>query len=155
MEYRTADLGHGLALWLNQPGGQSEVGVAAQMSELEDKAGWIYRDGCPDLFAALDAGKWRMYVIPSLKLVALRQGDSDRDRFEDNALLSLLLAGKAFDDSVRDVDMPDNKRQAVQLFLQRFDRNGDGKIVPDEAGHDSRTRLIDSSAEIIAPTKFT
>ncbi len=129
-----ANPGHGLAFWLNQPGGQGAVGVAAQRSEPGDKAGWIYRDGCPDLFAALGAGKCSMYVIPSLKLVALRQGDSDRDRFEDNTFLSLLLAGNASDASVRDVGMPGNKRQAVELFLQRFDRNGDGKIVPNEAG---------------------
>jgi CubicO group peptidase (beta-lactamase class C family) len=134
-----ANRGHGLALWLNQPGGRGAVGVAAQRSEPGDKAGWIYREGCPDLFAALGAGKCRMYVIPSLKLVALRQGDSDRDRFEDNAFLGLLLEGGASnvsgrDVSMREVDVPENRRRAVQLFLRRFDRNGDDKIVPDEAG---------------------
>ncbi|TWU57116.1 Beta-lactamase [Rubripirellula reticaptiva] len=134
MKPSDANPGHGLALWLNQPGGQGSVGVAAQRTEPRDKAGWIYWDGCPDLFAALGAGKCRMYVIPSLKLVALRQGDSDRDRFEDNTFLSLLLAGQAAEASVRDFGVPGNKRQAVQIFLQRFDRNSDGKIAQDEAG---------------------
>ena len=140
-----ANPGHGLALWLNRPGGQGAVGVAGQRSELGDEAGWIYRDGCPDLFAALGAGKCRMYVIPSLKLVALRQGDTSGDRFEDNAFLSLLLTGKAPDVAGRrDMvqfktgneagTMPGDKRQAVELLLRQFDRNGDGKIVPDEAG---------------------
>ena len=129
-----ANPGHGLALWLNRPGGQGAVGVAAQRSEPGDKAGWIYRDGCPDLFAALGAGKCRMYVIPSLNLVAVRQGDSERDRFEDNTFLSLLLTGKASDATVQEVGMPDKQRQAAERFLQGFDRNGDGKIVPDEVG---------------------
>jgi CubicO group peptidase (beta-lactamase class C family) len=89
--------GHGLALWLNQPGGQGAVGVAGQRSELGDKAGWIYRDGYRDLFAALGAGKCRMYMITSLNMVVVRQGDSEKDRFDDNTFLSLLLKGKAPD----------------------------------------------------------
>lgn len=59
-----ANPGHGLALWLNQPGGQGGVGVAAQKSEQGDEAGWIYRGGHAELFAALGAGKCRMYVVP-------------------------------------------------------------------------------------------
>jgi CubicO group peptidase (beta-lactamase class C family) len=92
-----ANSGHGLALWLNQPGGQGAVAFAGQKSELDDEAGWIYRRGHRDLFAALGAGKCRMYVIPSLKMVALRQGDSKGDRFDDNTFLSLLLTGEETD----------------------------------------------------------
>ena len=96
-----ANPGHGLALWLNQPGGQGAVGVASQRSDPGDKAGWIYRAGYRDMFAALGAGKCRMYVIPSLKMVVLRQGDTARDRFVDNTFLSLLLTGKATDVDTR------------------------------------------------------
>jgi len=89
-----ANPGHGMSLWLNQPGGQGAVGFARQRSEPGDEAGWIFRGGHRDLFAALGAGKCRMYVIPSLNMVALRQGDNKVDRFDDNTFLSLLLTGK-------------------------------------------------------------
>jgi len=123
--------GHGLALWLNQPGGQGGVGVAAQRSEPGDKAGWIYRGGHSDLFAALGAGKCRMYVIPSLKMVALRQGDSKGDRFDDYTFLSLLLTGQSPDIAPR---RPSDSDQRLNLILRQIDRNGDGKIGRDEAG---------------------
>jgi len=58
------------------------------------KGGWIYHGGCTDLFAALGAGKCRLYVIPSLNMVALRQGDSPSDRYLDSTFLSLLLHGR-------------------------------------------------------------
>ena len=126
-----ANPGHGLALWLNQPGGQGAVGVAAQKSEPGDKAGWIYRGGHSDLFAALGAGKCRMYVIPSLKMVVVRQADSQGDRFDDNTFLSLLLTGQSPDIVPR---RPGGSEQSVDLILRQMDRNGDGKIAPDEAG---------------------
>jgi CubicO group peptidase (beta-lactamase class C family) len=126
-----ANPGHGLALWLNQPGGQGAVGVAGQKSELDDKAGWIYRGGHSDLFAALGAGKCRMYIIPSLEMVVVRQADRKADRFEDNTFLSLLLTGQSSDSDPRRAGRSD---QSVDLILRRMDRNGDGKITPDEVG---------------------
>ena len=48
-----ANPGHGLAIWLNQPGGVGSGGDPRQTSKSDDKAGWIYRDGCPDLVGAL------------------------------------------------------------------------------------------------------
>ena len=127
-----ANPGHGLALWLNQPGGQGGVGVAAQRSEPGDEAGWIYRGGHRDLFAALGAGKCRMYVLPSLEMVVLRQGDSKVDRFDDYTFLSLLLTGQS-PDSVTP-RQPGGSDQSVDRILQQIDRNGDGKIGRDEAG---------------------
>ena len=84
-----ANSGHGLAFWLNRPGGQGSISF--QTAPAGAKGGFIYHDACPDLFAALGAGKCRMYVIPSLNMVALRQGDSKRDRFSDHVFLSILL----------------------------------------------------------------
>jgi CubicO group peptidase (beta-lactamase class C family)/predicted dienelactone hydrolase len=81
--------GHGLALWLNQPDGQGSRSFQSVPTGV--KGGWIYRDGCTDLFAALGAGKCRLYIIPSLNMVALRQGDTRGDRFNDHTFLSLLL----------------------------------------------------------------
>jgi CubicO group peptidase (beta-lactamase class C family) len=88
-----ANPGHGLALWLNQPGG---VGVTPrQKSKADDKGGFIYRDGCPDLAGALGAGQCRMYVIPSLKMVVVRQCDVPQDRYQDDTFLGLLFDGGA------------------------------------------------------------
>lgn len=126
-----ANPGHGLALWLNQPGGQGAVGVAAQKSEPGDTAGWIFRGGHSDLFAALGAGKCRMYVIPSLKMVVVRQADNKSDRFDDNTFLSLLLTGQS-PDSVP--QRPGGSDQSVDRIFRQMDRNGDGQIAPEEAG---------------------
>jgi CubicO group peptidase (beta-lactamase class C family) len=126
-----ANPGHGLALWLNQPGGHGGAEGAAQKSEPGDKAGWIYRGGHRDLFAALGAGKCRMYVIPSLEMVALRQGDSKADRYDDNTFLSLLLTGESPASIPR---QPGSGDQSVDSLLKQIDRNGDGKLGRDEAG---------------------
>jgi hypothetical protein len=72
-----------------------------------------------------------MYVIPSLKMVALRQGDSQGDRFDDNTFLSLLLTGKSPD------IVPARSAHGIRgvgLILRRLDQNGDGKIARNEAG---------------------
>lgn len=84
--------GHGLAIWLNKPDGQG--GHSTHKTPSDAKAGFIYHDGHTDLFAAMGAGKCRMYIIPSLQMVALRQADSEVDRFLDDTFLSLLLTGK-------------------------------------------------------------
>ena len=126
------------------------VGVAAQRSEPGDKAGWIYRDGHSDLFAALGAGKCRMYVIPSLEMVALRQGDSKIDRFDDYTFLSLLLTGQSPDSVPQDgraavtkvsIGSSSESTETVTARLagtkpglnssewfDRLDRDGDGKL---------------------------
>ncbi len=87
--------GHGLALWLNHPGGQGAFPVLS--APPGTPGGWIYPDGCPDLFAALGAGKCRMYIVPSLELVALRMADTEGDLFDDSTFLSVLLKGQSMD----------------------------------------------------------
>lgn len=129
LEPSKANPGHGLALWLNRPGGQGAIRIPSQTSRADDEAGFIYRGGHPDLFAALGAGKCRMYMIPSLQMVVLRQADTPRDRFDDNTFLGLLLTGKAHQ---ADDPAPENRR--LKIILERLDRNGDGKIQRDEAG---------------------
>jgi len=84
--------GHGLALWLNTPGGASYIGT--QIHDDSDPAGpggFIYSDGEPDLFAALGGGKNRMYILPSCSLVVVRQTFHSGDGFEDSQFLRLLL----------------------------------------------------------------
>jgi CubicO group peptidase (beta-lactamase class C family) len=83
--------GHGRFLWLNRHGGHGVTPL--QMSEEDSLGGFIYRDGHPDLYAAMGAGRNRMYIIPSLGVVALRQTLGDTGQFDDHAFLSLLLSG--------------------------------------------------------------
>ncbi len=78
--------GHGLFLWLNQPGG-----FGPNRQPIGPDQGSIYHDGYPDLIGALGAGKSRMYVIPSANLVILRQADAENNTFEDHEFLSLLF----------------------------------------------------------------
>lgn len=72
-----------------------------------------------------------MYVIPSLKMVVVRQADSQSDRFDDNTFLSLLLTGQSPDSAPRRAS---GGERSVDLIFRKMDRNGDGKIAPEEAG---------------------
>jgi CubicO group peptidase (beta-lactamase class C family) len=152
-----ANPGHGLALWLNQPGGQGTVRLPGQRSAADDKAGWIYREGHRDLFAALGAGKCRMYVIPSLNMVALRQGDTRTDRFDDNTFLSLLLTGEPPESNpgwLRAQSSATNEssvrggesRHTIDWLLRRMDRNGDRKLPLEKT---------QSSRDVTTPTAET
>jgi predicted dienelactone hydrolase/CubicO group peptidase (beta-lactamase class C family) len=88
-----ANPGHGLTLWLNTPRG---FGVSPLMkAPPESAAGFLHPAGEPDLYAALGAGKCRLYVVPSRRLVVLRQCDEPRDTFRDDVFLGLLLEGRA------------------------------------------------------------
>ena len=130
-----ANPGHGLFLWLNRPGGVGHGGDPRQQSKPGDKAGWIYRGGCPALFAALGAGKCRMYVIPSLNMVVVRQADQQRDRYEDNTFLSLLIEGRepapAKPATGTEPKGTAQGGRSAQLIKQ-LDTNGDGKVALEE-----------------------
>jgi len=86
--------GHGLALWLNHPGG---FPPSRQKFEPDTDAsgGFIYPDGEADLFAALGAGKNRLYIIPSKNLVVVRQTMEDTGNFEDSEFLRRVLGTPA------------------------------------------------------------
>ncbi len=92
VEPTEANPGHGLALWLNRPGGHGVL--PSQRAPDGSPGGWIHPEGYPDLFGALGAGKNRMYMIPSAKTVVLRQSNRDRDTFSDAEFLRILLVGK-------------------------------------------------------------
>lgn len=85
-----ANPGHGLAIWLNTPGGFT-FGRFGPKSAQDDPGGFIYPHGEPELFAALGAGKNRMYLVPSRKLVIVRNCEQRRDRFNDGEFLKILL----------------------------------------------------------------
>ena len=86
-----ANPGHGLAIWLNRPMGYDPQDQRAGRPPAPGPGGFIYPDGHPDIFAAMGAGKNRMYIIPELSVVAVRQTHRLSDRFEDEVFLRLLL----------------------------------------------------------------
>jgi len=82
--------GHGKFLWLNTKNGFGYPEWFMKAPE-GSKAGFIYHDGFEDLFAAMGAGKNRLYIIPSLDLVIVRQSNHESDRFNDHEFLDRLL----------------------------------------------------------------
>jgi CubicO group peptidase (beta-lactamase class C family) len=97
---------YGLTFWLNRSSDQS-ANVAEKTNgrnqDLQDRLGIepettrISKDGISpdlpkDLFMAAGAGKQRLYVIPSLDLVVVRQGR--QSRFDDREFLERLITGK-------------------------------------------------------------
>ncbi len=85
--------GHGLALWLNTPGGASYVGEQINVGSDPDwPGGFIYNNGEPDLFGAMGGGKNRMYMLPSRDLVVVRRVASGwNDTYVDHDFLEILL----------------------------------------------------------------
>jgi CubicO group peptidase (beta-lactamase class C family) len=89
-----ANPSYGLAFWLNQ---QAPSGREADVERMLDlplqSAQWtdvcICKDASADMVVALGSGYQRLFVIPSLKAVIVRQGSNAR--FSDAHFLRLLL----------------------------------------------------------------
>ena len=89
-----ANPSYGLAFWLNQ---QAPNGREADMERMLDlpwqSAQWtdvcICKDTPADMVVALGSGYQRLFVIPSLKAIIVRQGSNPR--FSDAHFLRLLL----------------------------------------------------------------
>lgn len=84
---------YGLTWWLKHP---VSAEVRRKVPILSREWGDLANsDALPnDLVAACGAGKQRLYVIPSRKLVVVRQGSLSQE-FSDVEFLSLLLRGKS------------------------------------------------------------
>lgn len=82
--------GHGKFLWLNTKNGFGYPELFLRAPE-GSEAGFIYYDGYEDLFAAMGAGKNRLYMIPTLDMVIVRQSNNPNDRFKDHEFLDRLL----------------------------------------------------------------
>ncbi len=96
---------YGLTFWLNQKPGPAELrrragnrprrfrplrrGPGGRLKEDPGRP-FIWPDGPSDLVMAAGAGKQRLYIIPSMELVIVRQGESERG-FEDREFLEMLL----------------------------------------------------------------
>ena len=139
----TANPGHGLAIWLNQPGGfDPQTQRSGKLPEL-GKGGLIYPDGDADIFAALGAGKNRLYIIPRLSLVVIRQSQRETDEFQDAEFLRLILAKGANPPAVAAA----SPAQRLQQLFKDADKNGDGKLSADEAGTRPFFKIADTNQD--------
>ena len=98
-----ANPNYGLTFWLNETDdrsakvsenrGRLQALLGDRESETTDISLNGFGAGIPkDAFVAAGAGKQRLYVIPSLDLVVVRQGR--QSRFDDEQFLNLLISGK-------------------------------------------------------------
>lgn len=89
-----ANLSYGLTFWLNQqaPNGR-EVDMERMLDLPWQNAQWtdacICKDAPADLVVALGSGYQRLFVIPSLKAIIMRQGSNTK--FSDAKFLRLVL----------------------------------------------------------------
>ena len=91
-EGTTLNPAYGLTWWLKKEvSAEHRKKIPLLSREWGDVANADWLPG--DLVAACGAGKQRLYVIPSLKLVVVRQGTLSQG-FSDTEFLSLLLRGK-------------------------------------------------------------
>lgn len=82
----------GVFLWLNNKDGIPPIGVSPAPEGSD--AGFMYYSGYEDIIGCLGAGKNRMYIIPSLNAVVVRQTIEDTGDFNDNDFLELLLPSR-------------------------------------------------------------
>jgi CubicO group peptidase (beta-lactamase class C family) len=81
--------GHGHFVWLNHVDGYGAFPFMA--APAGSPGGFIYHHGYNDIIGLLGAGKNRMYIIPSLNAVVLRQTLQENDNFDDHTFLAYLL----------------------------------------------------------------
>jgi hypothetical protein len=103
-----------------------------------------------DLVMAAGLGKQRLYISPAERLVVVRQGRLNDNRFRDAEFLSALRLGNLPEGTALQAapanQTPGNRRQPgsnwnseerrsamLSRIMDRYDTNNDGKISPDEA----------------------
>lgn len=92
----SANPAYGLGFWLNVPPSHPLPQPILDLQPAID-GDQIYPGGPRDLYAAIGAGKQRLYVIPSLDLVIVRFGREGP--FSDGDFLSRLLTGRPHPDA--------------------------------------------------------
>lgn len=83
---------YGLTFWLNKKGKNPRGQTMAARGDVEEISANGITDGVDDLFMAAGAGKQRLYVIPLMDLVIVRQGQ--QSRFDDGDFLKRLISGQ-------------------------------------------------------------
>jgi hypothetical protein len=88
----------GMGFWLNRGGfGSREVDVEKMLEVPWERQNW--RDAClcrvapRDMISAIGSGYQRMFIVPSMNLVVVRQGRDD-SRFSDAHFLRLIFGGE-------------------------------------------------------------
>ncbi|HUT93048.1 MAG TPA: serine hydrolase [Thermoguttaceae bacterium] len=126
---------YGLTWWLKEPVPEE---IIRQVPILQrDMGDMVTSDWLPDdLYMAAGAGKQRLYVIPSLRMVVVRQGDIRAGRsFRDAAFLDRLLRRRS-DTSSGAASRPSNPGTTAgpmaSGMFSRLDANADGKVSKDE-----------------------
>jgi CubicO group peptidase (beta-lactamase class C family) len=90
----SANPSYGLTFWLNRqaPGGR-EIDIEKELDLPWERAGWIDICICkvapPDMVVALGSGYQRLFIIPSMNMVMVRQGHDAK--FSDAHFLRLVL----------------------------------------------------------------
>ncbi len=87
----------GMGFWLNRVGpGSHEVDVEKMLEIPWQRQNWreacLCREAPRDMIAAIGSGYQRMFIVPSMNLVIVRQGRDDR-RFSDARFLRLIFGG--------------------------------------------------------------
>ena len=85
----------GMGFWLNHPADDAREVDVEQMLEIPwERQVWrgncLCREAPRDMIAAIGSGYQRMFIVPSMKLVIVRQGVDNR-RFSDAAFLRLIF----------------------------------------------------------------
>jgi hypothetical protein len=86
----------GMGFWLNHGGdGAREVDVEKMLEIPWERQEWkgdcLCREAPHDMIAAIGSGYQRMFIVPSMRLVIVRQG-VDNSRFSDAKFLRLIFS---------------------------------------------------------------
>jgi hypothetical protein len=86
-----------MGFWLNRVRPEArEVDVEKMLEVPWERQNWheacLCRDAPGDMIAAIGSGYQRMFIVPSMNLVIVRQGLDD-SRFSDSRFLELIFSG--------------------------------------------------------------
>lgn len=86
-----ANPAYGISFWLNHEG-ENPLGISTSRGAITEISKDGIAEGVKDLFMAAGAGNQRLYIIPSMDMVIVRQGRVGQ--YDDREFLSRLLLGK-------------------------------------------------------------
>lgn len=124
---------YGLTLWLHKDASAGQDRNAADSKASRRAAGSdggpIYRDGPAGLAMAAGSGKQRLYIIPSMDMVIVRQGESKGTGWSDTEFLALVLPGTpraGLGDSAAAGPSSSDWQAACQADIERFCQSAHG-----------------------------
>ena len=130
-----ANPGYGLTFWLNRPNGRGPQILGNPVAPKGAAAGFIFPEGYPDLFMAAGTGKNLLYVIPSLKMVVVRQAEGEQIKgYDDAVFLGLLLkddqrrTATGQEDTTDPTSNMDSAQERARKLIARFDKDNNQKL---------------------------